>query len=44
MNVQKMKQRRAERRRFRVRKDIYGYDAYAWALYQSGDFAAASRL
>jgi len=24
MNVQKMKQRRAERRRFRVRKDIYG--------------------
>ena len=24
-----------------VRKDVFGYDAYAWALYQSGDYVRA---
>jgi tetratricopeptide (TPR) repeat protein len=25
-----------------VRKDVYGYDAYAWALYANGDYARAA--
>jgi tetratricopeptide (TPR) repeat protein len=30
-------------RELAVRKDIYGYDAYAWALYASGRYADADR-
>jgi tetratricopeptide (TPR) repeat protein len=31
----------AARAELEVRKDIYGYDAYAWALYKDGDYSKA---